>query len=399
MTDFTTTASKLSAKAFGLRQRTEPTEHWQLGAELRGKAVRRTWEKCRPTLSGEVARVAIRDLDGLFDTRVRSVNRTRMEGCRVHRLSPSGTSFYLPQSQWPAALSLQRAPNSLTSAPTPGASDGRFMGSIEGDGAAGLPGVSPPPRTVPGAAASENVPGAGRGEAARVPRASRSGGFCECCNTTFVGTVGQHCSSPNHTSFLADRADLAAFDALVSTLISGSTPFQVGHLGLTKASLPWDPFARGGPSRSHAQASTMANEKGHNSMAPSSPRGEDGASSPPNSPQPRPQPWPQPTFLIDGPAPHTGPGALNARPCKKLRSIPDSLDNSHEDRQRKKPRFVRPRSGYNPGLTVLHGRVATVSARGVSGSYSVLYQDGDEEEMSSDELYGIAAECKTEQKT
>ena len=248
------------------------------GVEARG------WERFRPPLAGAVARVTIRDLDGLYEDRSKSFNATKLDGCRLHLDAPPGISFFTPRDEWPrqppppkhaprprqppraTSTSVARGPDNdtaglgagipsktapMTAAATaatpdagsaslsaPGASEGNALEDASDDGMGGnaflmpppSPAAAPPPPPVQMEAipkAQDRVAPKRTTQAATVQRTRSvvpppAGGYCECCATSYTGTTEAHCASVPHQAFMADARHFKAFDALVVSLRNGA---------------------------------------------------------------------------------------------------------------------------------------------------------------------------------
>ena len=243
----------------------------------------RGWERFRPPAAGAVARITIRDLDGLYEDRSKSFNATKLDGCRLHLDAPPGISFFTPRDEWPrepppqpkqaprprepprasnahkasrgtdncttnlgAGIASSTAPMAAAAAATnsnaaggaaslsaPGASEGNAVEEASDDGMGDGAFLLPPPSLAAVAQqpeqtevipkTQERVAPKRTSQAAAVQRTRNvvpppAGGYCECCATSYIGSMEVHCASAPHQAFMADSRNFEAFDALVASL-------------------------------------------------------------------------------------------------------------------------------------------------------------------------------------
>ena len=388
-----------------------------------------SWERFKPPQLNEVVRVAVRDLDGLYSDRSRTFSNTKLDSCRVHPDAPPKLSFFVPRDTWPQTLPRENerdlAP--LEPASAPGASEGKNVAAVYSEGAV-------EDDVMAAAEAELSTP---RAKVVPIPQGARAkahiGGHCECCGVNFTGTVEQHCLGGNHQNYLANESNFSTFDAFVASLRGlphpAPTTVDIGAIDtpLASASLP-QAFERASTLNQNVICSRVDDDLGHTfapqvastalpvalapknnikNCAPKKPKvGADmsrsSLSSRPHgfmvSPAlicPRARSWqPPPAASATAVAAAAAVRAQVARLYKRqatavelvavhnppIRHIPCAVD---EVGGNKRGRFVGRHLALNNGQD---GHVEGSSYHGGRHRYSVVYGDGDREEMSSEEL-------------
>ncbi|CAM9703944.1 unnamed protein product, partial [Ectocarpus fasciculatus] len=159
--------------------------------------------------SQEHPRVVIKDLDGLEPDRVQAFPPELMRKCFLHTDAPPGICPFTPREQ----ASSQKWDREVLKVKK---KDAHFVG----------------------AKVAARMPPAGS-------QKPRRGGWCECCEVQYIGTMSEHCASDRHTAAVAadpNFAALLAFESWAgaqdgSSVASGTAPGRTAAYPTHKAGI------------------------------------------------------------------------------------------------------------------------------------------------------------------
>lgn len=342
------------------------------------------WSHSKPIASSLIHKLIIRDLDGLVPQISRTFNPTKLEWCKVHAEAPTGVSLYHPVHAWPSGKPLPSIPDKqsgprLEGELEPGASEGRL---VNGSDEIHL-------QKVPMGHVSVEITGGGE--------VTGGGGYCECCNLAYRSSLELHCQSKIHKSFMGTTSNFSQFDAFVARLQSG-VPLRCLPLVPPESSPLRHPIVE------HAEeVESIGDFEIRVDQVPLCEVSYDS-----KGPPKRTRGW-------------VGPAVVESSTEKRLKRLSPALDHSNENitetcfpinqpdvytnlnwedydplREEGGKQLHKQFSKYRDGSEVT-GKVEGWALVNGKSLYSVVYGDGDMEEMSSEEVVSYAATPRTTQ--